>query len=69
MTWPSASVRSTVTSLPGAVVAAYLLGIIENLFGGYVSIEFKSSVAFAIIVLVLCIKPSGLFARHYVKKV
>jgi branched-chain amino acid transport system permease protein len=50
-------------------VAAYLLGIIENLFGGYVSIEFKSAVAFAIIVLVLCIKPSGLFARHYVKKV
>jgi branched-chain amino acid transport system permease protein len=26
-------------------------------------------VAFAVIVLVLCIKPSGLFARHYVKKV
>jgi branched-chain amino acid transport system permease protein len=34
-----------------------------------VSIEFKSSVAFAIIVLVLCFKPSGLFARHYIKKV
>jgi branched-chain amino acid transport system permease protein len=65
----AAAVMGGMTSLPGAVVAAYLLGIIENLFGGYVSIEFKSSVAFAIIVLVLCIKPSGLFARHYVKKV
>jgi len=57
------------TSLPGSVFGAYVIGIIENLFGGYVSIEFKSVVAFVIIVLVLCLKPSGLFARHYVKKV
>ncbi len=65
----AAAVMGGMTSLPGAVFGAYLLGIIENLFGSYVSIEFKSVVAFAIIVLVLCIKPSGLFARHYVKKV
>jgi branched-chain amino acid transport system permease protein len=65
----AAAVMGGMTSLPGAVIAAYLLGIIENLFGGYISIEFKAVVAFAIIVLVLCIKPSGLFARHYVKKV
>ena len=65
----AAAVMGGMTSLPGAVVGAYLLGIIENLFGGYVSIEFKAVVAFAIIVLMLCVKPSGLFARHYVKKV
>ena len=57
------------TSLPGAVIGAELIGVIENLFGGYVSLEFKSVVAFAVIVLVLCFRPSGLFARHYVKKV
>ncbi len=65
----AAAVMGGMTSLPGAVVAAYLLGIIENLFGGYISIEFKAVVAFAIIVIILCFKPSGLFARHYVKKV
>ncbi len=65
----AAAVMGGMTSLPGAVFGAYLLGIVENLFGGYVSIEFKSVVAFAVIVLVLCIKPSGLFARHYIKKV
>ncbi|MDA8135359.1 MAG: branched-chain amino acid ABC transporter permease [Desulfobacteraceae bacterium] len=65
----AAAVMGGMTSLPGAVIAAYLLGIIENLFGGYVSIEFKSVVAFVIIVLILCFKPSGLFSRHYVKKV
>ena len=65
----AAAVMGGMTSLPGAVIAAYMLGIIEHLFGGYVSIEFKSVIAFAIIVFVLCVKPSGLFARHYVKKV
>jgi len=65
----AAAVMGGMTSLPGVVIAAYMLGIIENLFGGYVSIEFKTVVAFVIIVVVLCIKPSGLFARHYVKKV
>jgi branched-chain amino acid transport system permease protein len=65
----AAAVLGGMTSLPGAVFGAYIIGIIENLFGGYVSIEFKSVVAFFIIVLVLCVKPSGLFARHYVKKV
>jgi branched-chain amino acid transport system permease protein len=65
----TAAVLGGLTSLPGTVIGAYMLGIIENLFGGYVSIEFKSAVAFAIIVLVLCVKPSGLFGRHYIKKV
>jgi branched-chain amino acid transport system permease protein len=65
----AAAVMGGMTSLPGAVFGAYMLGIVENLFGGYISIEFKSAVAFAVIVLVLCIRPSGLFARHYVKKV
>ena len=65
----AAAVMGGMTSLPGSVFGAYLVGIIENLFGSYVSIEFKSVVAFAIIVLILCVKPSGLFAKHYVKKV
>ncbi|MCD4719160.1 MAG: branched-chain amino acid ABC transporter permease [Desulfobacula sp.] len=65
----AAAVMGGMTSLPGVVISAYMLGIIENLFGGYVSIEFKTVVAFVIIVLVLCIKPSGLFSKHYVKKV
>jgi len=65
----ASGVLGGMTSLPGTAVGGALLGIIENLFGGYVSLSFKSVVAFAIIVLMLCIKPSGLLARHYVKKV
>ena len=65
----AAAVLGGMTSLVGAAFGGYMLGVIENLFGGYVSLEFKSVVAFGIIVLVLCFKPSGLFAKHYVKKV
>ncbi len=65
----SSAVLGGMTSLPGAAVGGYIVGIVENLFGTYVSIEFKSVVAFALIVIILCIKPSGLLARHYVKKV
>ena len=65
----AAAVLGGMTTLVGAALGGYILGIIENLFGGFVSIEFKSVVAFGIIVLVLCFKPSGLFAKHYVKKV
>ncbi len=65
----ASAVLGGMTSLPGSAVGGALLGIIENLFGGYVSLSFKSVVAFAIIVLMLCIRPSGLLARHYEKKV
>jgi len=65
----SSAVLGGMTSLPGAAAGGYIVGIVENLFGTYVSIEFKSVVAFAIIVVILCIRPSGLLARHYVKKV
>lgn len=65
----SAAVLGGMTSLVGAVAGGFILGVIENLFGGYISVEFKSVVAFAVIVLILCVRPSGLFARHYVRKV
>jgi len=65
----SSAVLGGMTSLPGAALGGTILGLIENLFGGYISLSFKSVVAFAVIVLVLCIKPSGLLAKHFVKKV
>jgi len=65
----AAAVLGGFNSLVGVVAGAFLLGILENLFGFYVSTEFKSIVAFLIIVIVLYFKPSGLFGTHYVRKV
>jgi branched-chain amino acid transport system permease protein len=65
----AAAVLGGMKSLPGVVIGGLLLGLIENLFGFYISLEFKSVVAFAIIILVLFVRPSGLFEKHYVRKV
>ncbi len=65
----ASAVLGGMTSLPGAALGGYILGLIENFFGGYVSLEFKSVVAFAVIVLILCVRPSGLFVKHFERKV
>ena len=65
----AAAVMGGLNAPVGAVLGGYLLGMIENLFGAYISVEFKSAVAFLIIILVLCFRPSGLFARHHQRKV
>ncbi|HOG07295.1 MAG: branched-chain amino acid ABC transporter permease [Syntrophales bacterium] len=64
----AAAVLGGLMSIPGVFIGGELLGLIENFFG-YVWPEWKPIVAFAVIVLVLCFRPSGLFAKHYVKKV
>jgi branched-chain amino acid transport system permease protein len=56
-------------SLPGAVVGCLVIGVLENLFGAYVSTAFKDTFAFGVIILVLMFRPQGLFTRHIAKKV
>jgi len=65
----ASAVLGGMTSLVGAVVGGYALGVVENLVGGYVSLDLRSVVAFVVIVVALCLRPSGLLARHYVRKV
>jgi branched-chain amino acid transport system permease protein len=60
------------TSPLGAVVGGFLVGIVENLVGTYVSFigtELKLTVALAMIIVVLLVKPSGLFGRTHVRRV
>jgi branched-chain amino acid transport system permease protein len=56
-------------SLPGAVIGCLAIGVIENLFGAYVSTAFKDAFAFGIIVVVLMARPAGLFTRRAATKV
>ncbi|HZY31564.1 MAG TPA: branched-chain amino acid ABC transporter permease [Candidatus Methylomirabilis sp.] len=65
----AAATLGGMNSLAGAVVGGGSLGILENLVGGYLTPELKDSVAFFVIVLVLCVKPSGLLGRHYRRRV
>jgi branched-chain amino acid transport system permease protein len=51
--------------ITGGFIAAFLLGLVESLFAGYVpgGFAYKDVVAFALLILVLLIKPQGLFGR------
>ena len=54
----------------GAVLGGFSLGIVENLLGAYlIGTELKMTVALAIIILVLVVKPSGVFGRTVLTRV
>lgn len=53
-----------VGSVPGAIVGAFVLGFAENLTAGYVSQAFSSLVAFVLLVVVLLVRPNGIFGRR-----
>jgi branched-chain amino acid transport system permease protein len=65
----AAAVLGGLNSLPGAVVGALLLGVAESLAGAYLSLEFKSSLAFVLIVAVLLIRPEGLLGKAFQERV
>ena len=64
----AAAVLGGLTSIPGVVIGGLIMGIIENFFG-YAWPEWKPIVAFVVIILIITVRPSGLFSKHYVKKV
>ncbi len=51
-------------SVPGAIVGGYILGIVEALGGGYISADYKDVFAFGALILILAIKPTGLFGKE-----
>jgi branched-chain amino acid transport system permease protein len=56
----------------GAVVGGFIVGVTENLVGTYVSFigtELKLTVALAMIIVVLLVRPAGLFGRTVVRRV
>ncbi len=59
----SAAILGGVGSIPGAIVGGLILGVAENLGAAYVSSGLKDAVAFSIMIIVLIVRPSGLFGR------
>ncbi len=55
-----AAVFGGLYSIPGAIVGALLIGVAENLAGGYLGAHFKTATAFVMIVVLLAFRPRGL---------
>ena len=48
----------------GAIAASFLIGVAESLAAGYISYAYKDAIAFIVMVLVLLLRPQGLFGRR-----
>ena len=69
-----AAVFGGIGSIPGAVVGAFIIGICENLIravsiGGVSLTPFSDAFTFALLIVILCVKPSGLFGEKVTDKV
>jgi branched-chain amino acid transport system permease protein len=51
-------------SIPGAIIGGYILGFSESLGATYISNDYKDIIAFVILVIILTVKPTGLFAKE-----
>lgn len=65
----TAAVLGGIGSLPGAMVGGLLIGLIESFWAGYVDAQYKDVAVFGILMLVLLIRPNGLFGRPEIEKV
>ncbi len=65
----SASVLGGIGVLHGAVIGGLIIGVCESLAGTYIDGGMKDAVAFIILILVIVIKPTGLFGKKTVMKV
>src|ERR1700742_3135243 len=65
----TAAVLGGIGSLPGAMLGGLLIGLIEVFWAGYFSSEYKDVAVFAILVLVLIFRPTGLLGKPEIEKV
>jgi branched-chain amino acid transport system permease protein len=64
-----AAVLGGIGSIPGAVLGSLVLGISESMFTGYFWSEYEDVFAFAILVIILIFRPSGILGRNETSKV
>jgi branched-chain amino acid transport system permease protein len=64
-----AAVVGGFTSLPGAIVGGLIIGIVESFAGFYLPEGFKDIAAYVVVLIMLMVKPHGLFGERLRKKV
>lgn len=65
----AAAVLGGIGEMPGAVLGGFLIGIVETLVAGYISSGYRDAIAFAILIIVLAVRPQGLLGKKVATKV
>ena len=64
-----AAVLGGIGNIPGAAVGGFMIGMAETLTAGYIDPALRDAIVFAILIVVLLVKPSGLFGTGGTEKV
>ena len=64
-----AAVRGGIGSIPGAVLGAFILGMVEAMTKAYISSQLTDTIVFAILILMLVFKPAGILGKNVKEKV
>ncbi len=64
-----AAVLGGIGNFPGAVVGGFVMGLSEEMVVGYLSSTYRDALAFGLLILILLIRPSGLFGKYVPEKV
>ncbi|MCR5581579.1 MAG: branched-chain amino acid ABC transporter permease [Pseudobutyrivibrio sp.] len=65
----TAAVFGGIGSIPGALIGGLLLGIIEILAKAYISSQLADAIVFAVLIIVLLVKPTGILGKQIKEKV
>ena len=65
----TAAILGGIGNIPGAMVGGLILGVVEALGAGYISIAWKDAIAFVVLILILIVRPSGLLGERVAEKV
>ncbi len=65
----TAAVLGGIGSIPGAMFGGIFLGFVESLGASYISSEYKDAYAFAVLIVILLIRPAGIFGKSTEEKV
>lgn len=65
----TAAVLGGIGSIPGALLGGLLLGVIEIFSAEYISDQLKDAIVFAVLIVILLVKPNGLLGKKTTEKV
>ena len=65
----TAAVFGGIGSIPGAMIGGILLGIIEIFSKAYISTALSDAIVFAVLIIVLLVKPTGILGKQITEKV